>query len=82
MKTSKIISKAMIFLGVAILLGTAGASDLMELSLTESVSQILLGIIFIFCGKAGLNLLKLLSPIKRKKRSKRVVCTGNVKSAA
>ncbi len=82
MKTSKIISKAMIFLGAAIILGTAGASDLMELSLAESISQILLGVIFIFCGKALLNLLKLLTPMKRKKRSKRVVCTGNVKNAA
>ncbi len=67
MKKIKAILKLMVLTGILIILGTAGASDLGRISLLESISQILLGAIFIFCGGAGLNLVKILRPLKRKR---------------
>lgn len=76
MKKAKTLSKLIIFIGIIIILGTAGASDLERLTLLESISQILLGSIFIFCGTAGLGLLKILKPAKskREKIQSRINC--------
>lgn len=66
MKTIQAILKLTVLTGIIIILGTAGASDLGRISLLESISQVLLGAIFIFLGGAGLNLIKILKPYRRK----------------
>ncbi len=66
MKKAKTILKLSILVGIIIILGTAGASDLGRLSINESLSQIILGIILMFCGNAGLSLIKLCKSGKRK----------------
>ncbi len=67
MKKAKAILKLIILSGVIIILGTAGSSDLGRITLLESISQVILGVILIFCGNAGLNLIKILKPAKRKR---------------
>lgn len=67
MKKLKTILKLTVFAGILIILGTAGASDLGRLSVLEGLSQIILGSIFIFCGSAGLNLIKFFQSAKRKR---------------
>ena len=83
MKTIQTILKLIIFAGIIIILGTAGASDLGRLSLLESISQGLLGTIFIFSGGAGLNLIKIIRPRhKRAKLHKRKTAIVRISSAA
>ncbi len=81
MKKAKAILKLTIFFGLAIILGTAGASDLGRLTLLESISQVLFGIILIFAGSAGLRLIK---EAKRKRVNfkKRRVYEANTINAA
>lgn len=84
MKTIQTILKLIILSGIIIIIGTAGASDLGRLSLLESISQVLLGIIFIFSGKAGLNLIKILKPRHRRqaKFHKRKTAIVRISNAA
>ncbi len=58
MKNTKTFFKLLIFAGIFILLGTAGASDLDKIGITEILSNSLLSFSFIFVGKIGLALLK------------------------
>ncbi len=67
MKIIQTILKLTVLTGIIIILGTAGASDLGRLSVLESISQVLLGTIFIFLGGAGLNLIKILKPSRRRR---------------
>ncbi len=66
MKNTKNFFKLMIFAGIFIILGTAGASDLGRIALSEIFSQITLGFILIISGKTGLKILKAISVPKRK----------------
>ncbi|MBQ2890818.1 MAG: hypothetical protein IJE44_04135 [Clostridia bacterium] len=58
MKNTKTIFKLLIFAGIFILLGTAGASDLGRLSITEIVSKVTLGFSLILTGRFGIAVLK------------------------
>ncbi len=74
MKKANILFKLTIITGIFILMGTAGASDLERIGLTETFSQILFGIVLILSGKLGLMILKVkrASIRRRMKRSKTV----------
>lgn len=67
MKKIKSIFKLTIFIGIIIILGTAGASDMGRLSVLESLSQIIFGLILIVCGNMGINFIKLISLAHRKR---------------
>ena len=58
MKNTKTIFKLLIFAGILILLGTAGASDLERLGTNEILSNIILSLSLILSGRVGLSFVK------------------------
>ena len=58
MKNLNFISRLLIFAGCAVLLGTAGASDLDTITFKGIISGILSGTALIISGKIGLSLCK------------------------
>ena len=82
MKKANILFKLTIMAGIFILLGTAGASDLERIGLTETFSQILLGITLILSGKLGLMILKVKrASIRRKMRRTKTVAIRQANAA-
>lgn len=67
MKNLNFIFRLMIFSGILIILGTAGASDLERLGLSETFSQILLGAGLFFTGKLGLSFIKAKRTVLRRR---------------
>ena len=82
MKKANILFKLTIMAGIFILLGTAGASDLERIGLTETFSQILLGITLILSGKLGLMILKVKrASIRRKMRRTKTIAIRQANAA-
>lgn len=67
MKNLNFIFRLMISSGILIILGTAGASDLERLGLSETLSQILLGAGLFFAGRLGLSLIKAKRAVLRRR---------------
>lgn len=70
-----------VFIGVIIILGTAGASDLENLSFSEMLTQMELGIKLVVFGKSGMLFLKVLKAHRQKKRNTKTAVLKQVKAA-
>ena len=82
MKKANFIFKLMIIAGIFIVLGTAGASDLGRIDLSEIISHILFSTILIVSGKLGLKIIKPKhSLIRRKIRKTKTVTIREAKAA-
>ncbi len=66
MKNTKTIFKLLIFAGIFILLGTAGASDLEKIKAAEILPNALFSFSLILVGRCGLAVLKLLNTKRRR----------------
>lgn len=66
MKNTKTIFKLLIFAGIFILLGTAGASDLEKIGITEILPNALLSFSLILVGRCGIAVLKLRNTKRRR----------------
>ncbi len=66
MKNTKTFFKLLIFAGIFILLGTAGASDLDKIGIAEILSNALLSFSLILVGRFGLAVLKLRNTKRRR----------------
>lgn len=72
--------KLIIFIGIMIILGTAGASDLGRLEIRECISSLLSGALLIVGGTAGLRLIAIVKELRQKSaRAVRRTNTRNVR---
>ena len=67
MKKTIILLRLIISAGILIIFGTAGASDLERIGLSEIFSQLILGGSLIMFGRFGLTIIKAKQTIHRKK---------------
>ena len=66
MKKTEDCLKLIIFIGIMVILGTAGASDLGRLEIRECISGILLSASLIVSGTAGLRIMAVVKELGRK----------------
>ncbi|MBE7011867.1 MAG: hypothetical protein E7415_04255 [Ruminococcaceae bacterium] len=82
MKKTSIFLRLVIIAGVFIILGTAGASDLERLNLSEIFPYMLLGVSLIMFGRFGLMLVKARqTSIRRKIRRSKAITVNRTKIA-